>query len=257
MKRIKKYKVRFLFSFLIITLLSSCYTQKDKTFLQESRSLPQYETVDYSDYRIAVNDELLFRVTSTDEDFINIINAGSSSGSQRNSITYRVYPDGTIDIPFIDSVYVVGKTLFEASQIIQKRFVQIVPDADVKLTLSNKHYTVVGDAGTGVFPVYKEKMSIYQALAQSGEIALTGDRKHVKIIREREGTPEILEFDIRPNSVINSKYYYIYPNDIIYVQRDASSFYKVNNYGSLLGLISSSISFFTTVYYITLINPNR
>ena len=84
--------------------------------------------------------------------------------------------------------------------------------------------------------------------------ARIGDRKHVKIIRETEGKPEIMEFDIRPNSVIKSKYYYIYPNDIIYVQKDPASFYKANSYGSFIGLISSSISLFTTVFYFTELN---
>lgn len=249
-----KLFVYLLFSIILAFLFNSCYTQKDKRLLQTSKNLPKYEEVNYEEYLIRVNDELLFRITSTDEEFINLISSGSSV-SQQNAITYRVFPDGTIDMPFIDSIFVAGKTLQEAAQAIQRKFIQIIPDAEVKLTLANKSYTVVGEAGTGIFPIYKEKLNIYQALAQSGEIALTGDRKHVKIIREFEGHPKILEFDIRPNSVIKSKYYYIYPNDIIYVQRDSSSFYKVNNYGSLLGLISSSISFFTTVYYITLINP--
>lgn len=232
--------------------LNSCYTQKDKTLMQASKSLPQYEKADYEHYKIEVNDELMFRVVSTDDDFIKLIEAGGAS--QQRSISYRVYPDGTIDLPFIDSIKVVGMTVEEAAIQIQKRFRQLVSDAEVKLALANKSYTVIGEAGKGIFPVYKDKLTIYQALAQSGEIALTGDRKHVKIIRETNGVPEILEFDIRPNSVIKSKYYYIYPNDIIYVQKDPSSFYKTNNYGSLIGLITSSISLFTTVYYLTEFN---
>ncbi len=255
MKKNNRITQRHLYIFVAIAftmLLSSCYTQKDKRLLQTSRSLPTYTEADFETYKIEVNDELIFRLISTDEDFINLIDAGGSA--RQRVISYRVYPDGTIDLPFIDSIHVAGMTLLDATEKIQKRFQRLVIDAEVKLALANKSYTVIGEAGTGVFPVYKEQLNIYQALAQSGEIALSGDRKHIKIIREIDGIPEILEFDIRPNSVIKSKYFYIYPNDIIYVQKDPASFYKSNTYGSFIGLISSSISLFTTVYYFTLIN---
>jgi polysaccharide export outer membrane protein len=136
---------------------------------------------------------------------------------------------------------------------LKKEFREIIPDAEVKLSIANKSFTVIGEAGTGVFPVYKDKLTIYQALAMSGDLKLSGDFRHVKILREEEGKTEILEFDIRPASVIESKYYYVYPNDIIYVQRASSSFFKVNNYSSFLGLISSSLSLlFSVLYYIKL-----
>ena len=124
-----------------------------------------------------------------------------------------------------------------------------ITDAEVKLALGNKTFTVIGDIGSGVFNVYKEKLTIFQALAMSGDLALSGDRKHVRIIRETNGKPEILEFDIRPNSLIESKYYYVYPNDVIYVQRSKGSFYKMNTYSSFIGLITSSLSLLITVLY--------
>lgn len=254
-KILSTYRNSFFILIALVALsfsLNSCYTQKDKSLMQANKSLPQYEKADYEHYTIEVNDELIFRVVSTDEEFIRLIEAGGAS--QQQAISYRVYPDGTIDLPFIDSIKVAGKTVQQAATQIQSRFRQLVFDAEVRLAIANKSYTVIGEAGRGIFPVYKDKLTIYQALAQSGEIALSGDRKHIKIIREIDGKPEIMEFDIRPNSVIKSKYYYIYPNDIIYVQKDPASFYKTNNYGSLIGLITSSISLFTTVYYLTEFN---
>lgn len=252
----KRLKIDLLLLCALSLLLSSCYTQKDKRMFQELRSLPKYKSEDYKEYQLQINDELYFRATSTDEDFLRLIEAGSGGASQQN-LSYRIYPDGTIDLPFVRAIKVVGLTLPQATEEVRKRFQTIVTDVDVKLALANKTFTIIGEAGNGVFPIYKEKMNIYQALAQSGEIALSGDRKHVKIVRERDGKPEILEFDIRPKSVIDSKYYYIYPNDIIYVQREAASFYKTNSYSALLGLVTSSISLFTTVYYYAKLNKQQ
>lgn len=252
-KRISNKIIYFCILGGLLLTVNSCYTPRDTVLLQESKSLPKYETQHFSDYLIQPNDELVFRLLSQDKDFSKLIGANLSSGVSSSSgmISYRVYPDSTVDIPFVDRVKVAGMTLDEASEKIKLKFREVVPDAEIKLTLFNKTYTVIGDAGTGMFPVYKEKLTIYQALAQAGEIQLSGDRKHIKIIREINTKPEILEFDIRPKSIIDSKYYYIYPNDIIYVQRSPSSFYKTNNYSALLGLITSSLSLLVSVFYLS------
>ena len=90
----------------------------------------------------------------------------------------------------------------------------------------------------------------------SGDLMYGADHKHVRIIRPKgEGDPEVLEFDIRTNTVIDSKYYYIYPNDVIYVARSKGSFYKVASYSALLGLITSSISLLVSVINYTTLIP--
>lgn len=213
---------------------------------EDKRTMPNYEKSEYSNYKIRKNDEIVYRLITSDETISKIISPNNSSNSQ-NQLSYRVYTDGTIDIPFVSSIRVEGLTLNEAENVIEERFKELLPDAHVKLSLANKTFTIFGDAGSGIFPVYKEKMTIFQALAMSGDFNESSNRKHVRIIRETENGTQILEFDLRPKSIIDSKYYYIYPNDIIYIQRDFSSFYKVNNYSTLLGVITFSMSLLFTV----------
>ena len=82
----------------------------------------------------------------------------------------------------------------------------------------------------------------------TGDLMNSADRKHVRIIRPHgNGEPEILEFDIRTNTLIDSKYYYIYPNDLIYVSREKASFFKQETYPAFLGLITSSVALLITV----------
>lgn len=227
---------------LLLFTLSSCYNFQKLRLLQDNnRTLPVYNKSDYKDYKIQINDELIYRLITSDETISKII-ASPSSTTGQNQISYRVYTDGTIDLPFISHISVVGLTLEEASTVIENSFKKLIPDAVIKLSLSNKTFTIFGDAGSGIFPIYKEKLTIFQALSMSGDFSETSDRKHVRIIRESEKGTQIMDFDIRPKSIIDSKYYYIYPNDIIYVQRDFSSFYKVNNYATLLGVINFSLS---------------
>lgn len=245
-------KTQLLLLFITIFSLSSCYSYKSQRLLQENnRALPVYEKTDYKNYRIRVNDEIIYRLITTDQTISKLIssNSGSGAGGSNSNyqISYRVYPDGTIDLPFITKIPVEGLTLDEAALVIEERFKELFPDAVVKLSIQNKTFTVFGDAGSGIFPVYKERLTIFQALAISGDFNDASDRRHVRILRENDNGVEILEFDVRPKSIIDSKYYYIYPNDIIYVRRESSSFYKVNSYTGLLGVITFSMSLLFTV----------
>lgn len=237
-----KHKTYILPLIALVLTLSSCYSYKSQRLLQDDRTLPVYEKTDYADYKIRINDEIIYRLITTDEMMSKLISPQSSASSSQNILSYRVYPDGTIDLPFIPGIKVEGLTLPEATRVIETRFKEIIPDAVIRLSLANKTFTVFGDAGSGVFPIYKEKLTIFQALSLSGDFKEASDRRHVRIIRETNQGTKILEFDIRPKSIIDSEYYYIYPNDIIYIRRNFSSFYKVNNYTALLSVITFSLS---------------
>ena len=169
-------------------------------------------------------------------------------GAGQYANSYRIYSDGTVDIPFLEPVKLVGLTELEAQDTLRKAFREIIPDADVKLSMYNKTFTVLGDARSGKYSINKERLTIFQALAMTGDLMNSGDRRHVRIIRPRgNAEPEVLEFDIRTNSIIDSQYYYVYPNDLIYVSRDKGSFYKQASYSGFLALITSSVSLLITV----------
>ena len=236
---------------LLAVLLTGCYSHKAIGYLQEptkSNKLPVYDSVAYEPYRIRVNDEIVYRLVTMDETMSKMLGANTfTNGQYANS--YRVYPDGTIELPFLQPLHIAGLTEAEAQDSLCAAFREILPDADVKLTLYNKYFSVIGDARSGRYYIYKERMNIFQALAMTGDVMNSGDRRHIRIVRPRDDgqEPEVLEFDIRTNTIIDSKYYYIYPNDVIYVARTKGSFYKVPTYTGFLGLITSSVALLTTV----------
>jgi len=233
----------------VATLLIGCYPHKAVNLLQEGKKIPVYDSVPYQPYRLQVNDEVIYRVFTMDETLTKtlLMNNNNSYNSQYAN-SYRIYADGTVDLPFMQPIHLEGLTEREAQDTVKKYFRELIPDADIKLALYNKHFTVLGDAGSGIRYIYKDRMTIFQALAMTGHWRMSGDRKHVRIIRPHgNDAPEVLEFDIRSKSIINSKYYYIYPNDMIYVSREPSSFFKQETYGSFLAIIMSSVSLLVTV----------
>lgn len=244
-------KLNILLLALVAVLMSSCYSHRVIGYLQEptkQNKLPQYDSVAYEPYRIRVNDEIIYRLVTMDETMTKMLGTNTSVSSQYAN-SYRVYADGTIDLPFLKPIKVQGLTEVEAQDTIRAAFREIIPDADVKVALYNKYFSVIGDARSSQYYIYKEKMNIFQALAMTGDVMNSGDRRHIRIIRPRDNgeEPEILEFDIRTNSIIDSKYYYIYPNDVIYVARTPNSFYTVPSYSGFIGLITSSVALLTTV----------
>jgi polysaccharide export outer membrane protein len=233
-------------------MMSSCYSHRVIGYLQEPtkcNKLPVYDSVAYEPYRIRINDEIIYRLITMDETYTKMLGTNNNVSSGQYANSYRVHSDGTIDIPFLHPIKIQGLTEIEAQDTLQAAFREIIPDADVKLVLYNKYFSVIGDAHSSQYYIYKEKMNIFQALAMTGDVMNSGDRRHIRIIRPRDNgqEPEILEFDMRTNSIIDSKYYYIYPNDVIYVARAKNSFYTVQNYSAFTGLITSSVALLTTV----------
>lgn len=236
----------------VITLLlcSSCITNKDLTLLQDGKKMPQYEQADYSYYRLQKNDMIRIRLLTTNDEAAAIfdMNNGSSSSSSGGN-SYRIYEDGTIDIPFINNIPVAGLTLREAAKVIEGRMKEFVPDAMVKVALANDKFYVIADKKTGVYEFYKEKLNIFQALAMTGNIPNNVDRRRVRIIRpDVDGKAQVIQFDMRAKSIIGSEYYYIQPNDVIYISSIKGNFFRTESYTESVGFITTSISFLVTVF---------
>ncbi len=230
---------------LVAAMLVSCYTKKETSLLLEN-GMPIYQQSAYEPHRIAVNDELHLRVISLNEELSSMFS--SNSTSTQNLQTYRVFPDSTIDIPYVNKLKVVGLTIREAQNKVKDALADFDKGMEVRMAFANKSFTFVGESGRGVFAIDKERFTIYDALAVSGGLKQTSDYKNVHLIRETATGPQIYTFDIRSKSIIDSEYYYIQPNDIIYIDRKKSSFFKVNSYGSVLGLTSTIITFALTIW---------
>ena len=101
---------------LVAVLMSSCYSHRVIGYLQEptkANKLPVYDSVSYEPYRIRVNDEIIYRLITMDETYSTMLGTNNvSSGQYANS--YRVHPDGTVDIPFLKPLKLQGLTEVEA-----------------------------------------------------------------------------------------------------------------------------------------------
>jgi len=244
-------------------LFSSCTTARKTNYMQKSGiSIPSYkDSVLFEEYRLKVGDRLYVRVYSLDDETNMLFNAGNTqmgvinaSGAASELYTYLIKDDGTISLPRLGSICVVGLTLLEVKHLLNRElspYFKTTTPVDVDVRRVQRYYSVLGEGRSGRFPINREKINIFQALAQAGNIGLYGDRSKIKIIRETETGAKVIEFDVRSEDIIHSEYYYIEDNDVIYIQPMTEKMFGITTIGTLFGMIVSTMSFSYMLYSYT------
>lgn len=219
-------------------LLNGCVTTKKTAYLQEYEDSPYssvYEPPE--DYLIQMNDNVYLNVSTPDPRQSAMFNAMSEGNlmtfdeSTAQIYSYPVQIDGTVELPYIGSVEVAGKTLKEAKEIIESELGDYVNDATVTVKLVNNSVTVLGEVTEpGMYPLYKERLNIYQALALAGDVDVYGDRYTVSIIRKTTEGSIVKEFDLTDRNILDTEFYYIHPNDVIYVKPMKGKFFAMASF---------------------------
>ena len=252
-------------------LLSSCVTARKVNYMQEpDKHIPHYaDTVSFEDYELRIGDRLYVYVYSLDEKIQSMYNAGGSNASQMRQqmgngggmygsydlYTYLVDEEGNIDFPTIGKQYVLGKTTREVKRQLEAELGTLLKEIpgyktiSVEVNIVNRSFSVVG-AQSGRYMINKEKMTIFEALAMAGDLGEFNSRKEIKLVREKNGVTTIKTFDARSKDIINSEYYYIEPNDIIYIRQIPGYSFGINHVTTVIGVTAATISFGVFIYTI-------
>lgn len=258
---------RCFFVVLVInTLLVSCIPYKDTLYLQnKSTAIDSTQVIveQQKPYRVQINDILNIRIKVTDQDNVQIFNP-IGVGDLNVSSAERAYFDGfTVDlhgnirVPELGLINVLGYTTKEIEEKITKQLLedQFKETANIFVTvkLTGLRYTTIGEIGnTGTQTIFQERVNIFEAIANSGDIPDTGNKKDVLIIRQYPGGQEIHHIDLTDINVMNSPYYYIQPNDHIYVKplkqkswgTGTTALQNLGAVATVLSLITTSILLF-------------
>ena len=179
-------------------------------------------------YRLQVNDLLSIRVKAMDQETVGIfnpINEANLTATGEEKLYYDgfvVDPHGNIRIPSLGEVPVLGLTVEEVRENIEKMLLEeyFKEEANIFVTvkLAGIRYTINGEiSDPGSKIIYRDQVSIMEAIANSGDIALTGDRENVVIIRKYPLGQKVHHIDLTTIDAMNSPYYYIQPNDLILI----------------------------------------
>ena len=249
----------FIYALCLFVTLPSCLMTRHTNLLQESKHYNEgiNEEEALSEYRICSGDELRISVMSLNPETNalfsifspnNMQNSNTQGQGGSNLSAFPVYLDGTIDFPYLGQIYVKGKTTLEIKLLMEEEMKLLSKDCAVNVSLNNRYFSVIGESSVGRYPIAKEKTTIYQALAQARDIRPYGDRNQVKLIRQTEAGTIVKVFDVQSQDVINSEFYYIQPNDVIYIQPMGRQFWGVNSFGAIFAVVSTVLSFGLMIY---------
>ena len=259
-----------LFMAIVSLALSSCVTARKVNYMQKpDKQIPTYaDTLSYEDYILRIGDRLYVYVYSLNEEVQRMYNAGGANSSQMRQqmgggsmygsydlYTYLVDEEGNIDFPTIGKIPVQGKTTREVKWTLEEELSKLMKEipgysmVSVEVNIVNRSFSVIG-AQSGRYMINKEKMTIFEALAMAGDLKEFNSRREIKLVREKNGVTTIKTFDVRSEDIVNSEYYYIEPNDIIYIRQIPGYSFGINHVTTVIGVTAATISFGVFVYTI-------
>ena len=227
----KKF-ISFIFAVTLLIAMSSCGTSKSVAYIQNSDSI-NYDNSRYLyDAKIMPKDQLTISVNTVNPEAslpYNLLLQNSYAQGRTLSTTggtlmpYLVDNEGYINFPVVGRLKVSGLTKSECENMILEKIRPYMAETEnpvVTVRMSSYSVSVIGEvARPGSFQVAREKITILEAVAQAGDLTIYGVRDKVKLIREdATGKKEIHTLDLTNANIVNSPYYYLQQNDIVYVE---------------------------------------
>ncbi|MBN2614023.1 MAG: polysaccharide biosynthesis/export family protein [Bacteroidales bacterium] len=242
-------KLSLLTAIAVALIFSSCISQNKVKLLQESAKVPteQFENPKNTTYRIQVGDHLYIKIYSVDPktskffqtDFPNLMNP---TYLYLNS--YSVDEFGFINFSFVEKMYVKGLTVAEVKDLIQKTLNEYFKEATVVVKLVNFEVTVLGEVNNpGSFTVYRDQVNLFQALGLAGGVKDFANVKKVRLVRQNQTGSNMYMLDLTSNKVLESPYFYLMPNDVVYVEpmNSKSTAYTTFPYNTLFMAMTTLI----------------
>lgn len=214
-------------SIFLVLIISSCSSYKNVPYLQNAENFKS-QTNSLYDAKIMPKDLVTISVSTTNPEAalpfnltVPAVNGSTTSlYSQPTLQQYLVDNNGNIEFPVLGRIKIGGLTKNETEALIidkLKPYLKETPIVTVKMT--NYKIAVIGEVSRpGSFVINNEKVNLFEALAMAGDMTIYGMRNNMKLIRENDkGEKEIVTLNLNDANIINSPYYYLQQNDVLYV----------------------------------------
>lgn len=250
------------FAFAIPALLSSCVGKRSMNYLHDgslSNTSKLFPNKKFQ-YRIQVNDVLSIRVLGLDDANARLFNVETTNGGVAlNDASlyvngFSIDKSGNVQLPSVGKMRLQGLTVDEAQGAVQAKINDYFANATVILKLVSFRVSVLGEVGRpGSYFVYNNQITLLEALAQAGGPTEYGDKKHITLMRQSDQGTQALYVDLSNTAVLTSEYYYLLPNDVVYVPTLGVRPTRLNL--DLLTILLSAVS--TAAVVITVVQNNN
>lgn len=242
------------FVLLTVICFSACVTTEKATYFNNAEDTTFVTKSDEPfDAPILKNDILSVVISSANADASALFNTNNnyqtssttSTGSMSSASGYLVSNEGYIQLPILGNVKAAGisrkQLKIDITNIILDK--KLLIDPIVTIRYLNFEVTVLGEVEhPTVITVPNERISLLKALGLAGDITVYGKKDNVLLIRENDGRRKIKRVNLNSKNFLTSSYYYLQPNDVVYVEANKEKVAQASRNPQLLPTILSAIS---------------
>lgn len=243
---------------LFVLLLFSCKSREEVVYYQNIDGLANKEKANSYEIKIQPDDLLMIIVSAEDPETAIPFNLSSISVASTYNLnamrgqevmqSYLVSADGVIDFPVLGKLKLAGLTRSEVLQLFQDKISKYIKNPIINLRIMNFKVSLQGEVTLpGTYNVASERITLIEALTLAKDLTIYGKRDNILIIRETDGVKSYNRVDITKADFINSPFYYLAQNDVVYVEPN-----KVRINGAAVGANTGVIISITSLV-ITLI----
>jgi polysaccharide export outer membrane protein len=232
MKYFNKITKLGIFTVVLTMMFASCVPQKKMIYLKDAQMAAANISQEYVNdrsvnYKLQPGDNLYIRVLNTVDERTATSLSGESTGvrtqlSSDASIylqSYTLDEEGCIEMPLTGKIELKNLTIDEAKARLQTELDKYVNQTTIIVKLSNFNLTVLGEVTRpGMYKVYQSQINLFEAISLAGNMTNFAKNDEVRIIRQTDHGSEIVTVDMGQADILASPYYYLKPNDIIYVE---------------------------------------
>ena len=248
---------RFLFVAIILIFITSCRTQQDVLYIKNINDFVIGQDV-YESPKIQSGDVLTIVVSAFDEEIASPFNLGGATSNamlrggnaDMSPTSYLVTSEGLIDYPMLGKIEAAGKSRQELSDELTKKISEYIDNPIVNIRILNFRVTMLGEVNQpGIIESPSEKLNIFEAIARAGDLSYYAIRDSVLLIRTLEGERKHEFVNLQDAEIMNSEYYYLRQNDIVYVLPTKSKAMELNTEPltatlTVIGFITAMIALF-------------
>lgn len=207
-------------------VLSSCGTTRRYSYLktiQSDTTIRNFVTRDLES-KIVPGDQLAIKVTSLSPAEDEQFNKAAAVTSSESMNGFAVTPEGSVMLHRLGQVRVSGLTRRELAKKLEKDLLPWMKEPIVNVNYLNHKITVIGAVSAPqVLQMPEEQLNIFEVLVKSGDIKPTGMKDRVMIIRDIDKDKKVKQINLEDHAIFTSPWYYVQPNDIVFVPEDNQS----------------------------------
>jgi polysaccharide biosynthesis/export protein len=219
----------------IVSMFGSCLTYKQIVNFQDGEDLVEGRVdsiLNTTEIRLQPEDVVSINVSSYEREEaarFNIIDLNAQMQASRNTgganvtepFGYRVDSKGYIEMPVLGQLYVKDLTIEELRDLVSDKIGETgyLKDHSVQIRFLSFRITILGEVNTpGVYTITNNRLTVLEAVGLARDLTVFSNRDNILVIREENNQRTYGRVDLKTKNVFNSPYYYLQPNDIVYVE---------------------------------------